>query len=86
MDCVPVDRDGNAAVSTFPVPFLEEKPVPLTASTTPGVFTDLDSGRHYLEIDQHLDGAGILHMYREVGSDRTFFALEAVKPPEPVAP
>jgi hypothetical protein len=49
--------------------------VTLTASSTPGVFTD-DSGRSFLEIDQHLDGAGVLHMYREIGSDRTFFVLE----------
>jgi hypothetical protein len=49
--------------------------VTLTASTTPGVFTD-DSGRSFLEIDQHLDRAGVLHMYREIGSDRTFFSLE----------
>ena len=48
----------------------------LTASNTPGVFTDLDSGRLFLEIDQHIDRAGVLHMYREVGSERTFFSLE----------
>ena len=52
----------------------------LTASSTPGVFTD-DSGRSYLEIDQHLDRAGVLHMYREIGSERTFFVLEDPKDP-----
>ena len=63
----------------------EERTVALTASTTPGVFVDPDTGRHYREIDQHLDGAGILHMYREVGSERTYFSLESVRPPEPSA-
>lgn len=56
--------------------------MPLTQSTTPGVFTDLASGRHFLEIDQHLDGSGVLHMYREIGSERTFFSLETIHPPE----
>jgi hypothetical protein len=53
----------------------KEARVMLTASSTPGVFTD-DSGRSFLEIDQHVDRAGVLHMYREIGSDRTFFVLE----------
>ena len=55
--------------------------MPLTASSTPGVFNDLDSGRHYLEIDQHLDGSGVLHMYREVGSERTFSRWRRSKAP-----
>ena len=62
------------AQSSTPKP--EEGTVTLIASSTPGVFTDVDSGRHYREIDQHLDGAGVLHMYREVGSERTYFSLE----------
>jgi hypothetical protein len=56
----------------------EPTPVTLTASSTPGVFTD-DTGRSFLEIDQHVDRAGVLHMYREIGSDRTFFVLEDPK-------
>lgn len=83
MDPVPVHVTGKAtSPSDRPDQLSEEDSVPLTASSTPGVFTDLDSGRHYLEIDQHLDGSGVLHMYREIGSERTFFSLETIHPPE----
>lgn len=48
----------------------------LTQSGVAGELTDADSGRRFREIDQHVDRAGVLHMYREVGTERTFFALE----------
>ncbi len=51
----------------------------LIQSSTPGVLTDEVSGRRFREIDQHVDQAGVLHMYLEVGTDRTFFSLQSVQ-------